>query len=70
MDVLHSVQGDSVERLIWRERRLGPEDLGRILDLNPGVAALGAILPIGTAVNVPENAKAKAKALPLIQLWD
>ena len=66
---LTSVQGDTLDGLIWRERGLGPADLADVLALNPGVAALGDVLPLGTAVQVPVRAPTPATR-PLVQLWD
>lgn len=62
-------QGDTLDGLIWRERGLGPADLAEVLQINPGVAALGDVLPIGTAVAVPVRAPTTA-VRPLTQLWD
>ena len=70
MDVLRSRQGDTLDELLWRERSLGPEDLSRVLDLNPGLADRGAVLPIGTSVNVPDAVQPTTPTLPLIQLWN
>ncbi|MFL9598835.1 tail protein X [Aeromonas veronii] len=39
-----------------------------MLNLNPGLAALGPILPTGTLINMPA-APTQAEQ-PLIQLWD
>lgn len=66
---LRAQQGDSLDCLVWRERGLGPADLGDVLALNPGVAVLGAALPLGTLVRVPHRAPA-ATVRPLVQLWD
>ena len=63
-------QGDTLDGLIWRERRLGPIDLAEVLQLNPGLAALGDVLPIGTVVIVPASQQdSTTPVLPLIQLW-
>lgn len=69
---LTAKQGDKLDLLLWREAALGPADLTRVLDANPGLADLGAILPLGTVVIVPAAAQspAAARALPLTQLWD
>jgi len=67
---LVALQGDTLELLLWRERGLGPNDVAGVLDLNPGIAALGATLPLGTVVNVPADTTPTQTALPLIQLWD
>ena len=69
LTTLHAKQGDTLDCLIWRERRLGPADLAEVLTLNPGIAAIGVTLPLGTAVRVPDRAPA-ATLRPLIQLWD
>lgn len=61
-------QGDSVDSLCWRH--LGSTDaVEQTLEDNPGLAAKGPILPMGTVVNLPENAQ-QAKNNELIQLWD
>ena len=62
--------GDKLDLLLWREAGLGIADLARVLDANPGLAALGPILPLGTVVIVPASADAgTVRVLPLVQLW-
>ncbi len=39
-----------------------------VYDVNPGLAALGPILPIGTTLMLPEMPKQTTK--PVIRLWD
>lgn len=68
--ILRARQDDTLDRLIWREAALGPEALPAVLDANPGLADLGAVLPIGALVTVPPTASQAAATLPLIQLWD
>jgi len=68
-DTVTARQGDTLDALIWRERGLGPGDLGSVLAANPGLAALGATLPIGTAVVLPDTAPATV-VRDIIQLWD
>ena len=63
-------QGDPLDGLRWRERGLGPDELAPVLAANPGLADLGPILPMGTAVVVPASASPAPRTLPLIQLWD
>lgn len=41
----------------------------RVLDQNPGLAALGPVLPPGTRVTMPERASVEAPAAPSIALW-
>ena len=68
-ETLRSVQGDTLDGLIWRERRLGPADLADVIALNPGLAAKGEVLPLGSAVIVLVREPTTATR-PLIQLWD
>lgn len=61
-------QGDSVDSLCYRH--LGSSAaVVATLEANPGLAALGAILPHGTAVILPEIASI-TPTKKLIQLWD
>lgn len=63
--------GDKLDLLLWRDAGLGPGEITRVLDANPGLADLGPILPLGTIVTVPATADANAtRVRPLIQLWD
>lgn len=66
---LYAREGDTVDALVWRERGLGPADLGNVLEANPGLGAIGAILPAGTLVAIPARAPA-SPIIKLTQLWD
>ena len=62
-------QGDSLDSLCYRH--LGNSDaVETVLDSNPGLAALGPILPMGTAVTLPDRRATVAKQKNIIQLWD
>ena len=69
LDQLRSRQGDTIDALMWRERGLGPADLDTVLALNPGVAGIGAVLPLGTLITVPDSAPTLAM-IETVQLWD
>ncbi len=69
-DVLHARQGDTLDLLLHRDRRLGPEALGLVLAANPGLAALGPVLPVGTPVIVPAPALTAPIERQLLNLWD
>lgn len=61
-------QGDTVDSLCWRH--LGSSDaVETTLTINPGLAAIGPELPIGTAVTLPDAAPRRPQT-NLIQLWD
>lgn len=62
-------QGDTLDTLCWRH--LGTtRPVEDALQRNPGLAALGAVLPEGTPVNLPEAESTAAPAKTIIQLWD
>lgn len=62
-------QGDTVDLICHRHlgRTAGVVEL--VLESNPGLAALGAVLPMGTPVELPDVAPAAAPS-DLVQLWD
>lgn len=63
--------GDTLDALVWRERGLGPADLPAVLTANPGIAALGPILPKGRVVTLPTiTAPATAVRTDVVNLWD
>lgn len=41
----------------------------QVLDASPGLAALGAPLPVGTEVTLPDLVKA-SDVVPVVSLWD
>jgi phage tail protein X len=50
-----SREGDTLDRIIWQKyERQNDRILEAVLDVNPGVADLGAILPAGTIIALPE----------------
>lgn len=63
-------QGDTVDALCHRHFGRTAGLVEQTLDLNPGLATLGPILPIGTAVDLPEPAAAAPAMKPLVKLWD
>lgn len=64
-----SQQGDTVDLLVYRHfgRTAGLVEV--VLELNPGLADLGPVLPLGTVVELP-TAQAEQTSKKLIQLWD
>lgn len=69
-DVLHARQGDTLDQLLHRDLGLGAEALGTVLAANPGLAALGPVLPTGTAVIVPAAAQTAPVERQLLNFWD
>lgn len=62
-------QGDTVDSLCWRH--LGSTaDVELVLEINPGLAALGPILPEGTRLTLPDASVTVVAQANLINLWD
>ena len=56
-------EGITLDLLLWR--RYGVRGQGLVeeaLELNPGLAGLGAVLPLGTAVTLPDLPPAPVRA--------
>jgi phage tail protein X len=65
-------EGVTVPRIVWRRfRRPMPGLVEAVLDANPGLAALGAYLPVGTVVRLPiPAARGREPDVRLTRLWD
>ncbi|WP_340610786.1 tail protein X [Xenorhabdus bharatensis] len=61
-------QYDTVDALCWRHYGRTQGVTEQVLEANPGLADLGAILPHGTEVTLPDIAP--APVTPTLQLWD
>lgn len=61
----------TLDLLLWRQHGMaGPGLLEQTLDANPGVAGLGAELPIGTVINLPDApAPKQAQLVKVIDLF-
>lgn len=65
---ISALQGDTVDLIC--HRHLGRTDMVEsVLDANPGLAALGTVLPMGTEIDLPDTAPA-ATSTDTLQLWD
>jgi phage tail protein X len=59
----------TLDLVVWQA--LGRQDdqlVERTLDLNPGIGALGDILPVGTIVALPELAR-RSEPSETVRLW-
>jgi phage tail protein X len=63
-------EGVSVDLLIWREYKRPMIGLvEKVLDTNPGLAALGPILPVGTLVKLPTVKPPPVTEIAVVRLW-
>ena len=67
---LRTHQGDTLDRLLWRGLGRTAGIVEAVLDANPGLAAMGEVLPAGMLVEVPDAAVAlRPQHNETIQLW-
>lgn len=59
---------ETLDALLWRT--IGTTDVEPVLEANRGLAELGAFLPEGTPVFIPESASAPVVDAALVQLWN
>ena len=64
-----AMQGDTLDALCQRHLGKTAGVTEAALELNPGLSALGAILPMGTTVELPDQTTASTTN-NLVQLWD
>lgn len=66
---VRTLQGDTVDALCWRYLGTTRDVVEQTYELNPGLADLGAVLPHGQVVTLPDNAPQPSTA-PAVKLWD
>ncbi|RQR50470.1 phage tail protein [Burkholderia sp. Bp9140] len=64
-----ALQGESLDAMCWRHYGTTAGTVEAVLEVNPGLAALGVALPMGTLVDMPDL-DAIAQTKPLLQLFD
>lgn len=62
--------GETVDEVCWRVLGRTSNVTEQVLELNPGIAALGPRLPGATELVLPEVAEAATATRETIQLWD
>jgi phage tail protein X len=63
-------EGISLDLLLWRKFGVrGRELVESALDLNPGLAALGPIIPMGTVVRIPPLPAESRTPVKLVTLF-
>lgn len=67
---VRSQQGDTLDALMFRYLGASSGYVEQALTLNPSLAALGAVLPAGTMVTLPDAMEAPTSARDSISLWE
>jgi len=63
-------EGITLDLLLWRIHGVRGQHLVEVaFELNPGLAALGPVLPLGTVVKIPPMPQAVRAPAPLITLF-
>ncbi|MCY1348831.1 Phage Tail Protein X [compost metagenome] len=62
-------QGDTVDAICWRHYGRTAGVTEAVLEANPGLAELGAVIPHGTTVVLPDAAP-QAEQRQVVNLWD
>jgi phage tail protein X len=68
-ETVKSLAGDTVDLVLWRHRGATDGLTEQTLELNPGLAGRGPVLPAGLAIILPAAA-ALAAARETFKLWD
>lgn len=63
-----SMAGDTVDEICWREYGRTAGTVEAVLNANPGLAAVGLLLPAGITIHLPEFAP--ATVAETTRLWD
>ena len=66
---VYAQQHDTLDAIVWRYCGRTAGLVEAVLELNPGLAALGPLLPHGCQIELPD-VKPAAVQKQLIQLWD
>ncbi|MDE3738596.1 tail protein X [Pseudomonas resinovorans] len=68
MDQVIARQGDTLDAICWRHYGRTAGVTEAVLEANPGLADLGAVLPLGTPIHLPPQAPQPQRRV--VQLWD
>ncbi|HEI9754823.1 TPA: tail protein X [Proteus mirabilis] len=66
---IYTQQGDTVDDICWRYFGQSSGMIEQVLEANPGLVEWGAILPTGTAIELPDMPQ-QYSTTPILQLWD
>lgn len=69
MTVVRARQGETVDAICWRHYGRTAGTTEQVFEANPGLADIGAILPTGHPVTLPEI-EVQAERADTVNLWD
>ncbi len=67
---VQAMQGDTLDALCWRYLGRTQGVVEATLELNPGLADAGPVLPVGTWVELALPANVASRSTGIINLWD
>ncbi len=70
MTIYVTRQGQTVDLVCWDFYRRTADVTELVLAANPGLSALGPILPLGTRLKLPDLPIQQRSARKLVSLWD
>ncbi|MEN3113070.1 tail protein X [Uliginosibacterium paludis] len=72
LNTVRSRQGDTLDALCWRYYGATQGHVEAVLEANPGLAELGAVLPMDTEVRMPAASARRntASTTETLNLWD
>lgn len=68
--IVRAQQHDTLDLLCWRHLGATANLVEAALELNPGLADYGPILPHGLLVNLPEPTATPTNTAQVVNLWD
>jgi len=68
--IVRAQQHDTLDLLCWRHLGATANVVEAALELNPGLADLGPIIPHGHQVTLPDPGSAPPKTTQTVNLWD
>lgn len=68
--LVRAQQNDTLDLLCWRHLGATAGVVEAALELNPGLANCGPIVPHGYLVTLPEPTVTPTQTAQLVQLWD
>ncbi len=66
--IYRTIDGDMLDLICTKHYADAPYNIMQVLEANPGLAAMGPVLPAGVQINLPAF-EADAPTTPTLRLW-